>query len=134
MTDLSEYAGVYTAEEFEDMISSTDDDSEIAELSTEDEEKARDLRDSKRWYSERSGWSLAEEQVAEELEELCGTSDLAELDRLLSTDDEYAELSDRQRAIAECEERIEWYEQHNYGSIIDDEYAKLKRLKEGGEP
>ena len=111
------------------------DDSEVAELTADEAERARTLKSSLSWYrrqNERSGgWTRAIEQCEEELEELCGSSDIDELDELLGEDDEYAELDDTERAIAECKERIEWYERHDYGDVIEKEYDRLKRLKEG---
>ena len=41
--------------------------------------------------------------------------------------------TEREQAIEECQERIEFYERHGYELIIDDEYAELSRLKDGGE-
>jgi len=108
-----------------------DNDSEVAELSDEELQTVRDKRDSKEWYANHDGWHLAEEQVSDELESMCGTSDLDELDRMLGSEAEADELSDREREIAECKERISFYERHNYGDIIEDEYDRLKALKEG---
>jgi len=42
--------------------------------------------------------------------------------------------TERQQAIEESQERIEFCERHNYGSIIEEEYDELSRLKDGGEP
>jgi hypothetical protein len=50
---------------------------------------------------------------------------------MLGSEAEADELSDREQAIEECKERISFYERHNYGDIIEDEYEELKRLKEG---
>jgi hypothetical protein len=41
---------------------------------------------------------------------------------------------ERQQAIEEYQERIEFYERYNYRSIIKEEYNELSRLKDGGEP
>jgi hypothetical protein len=92
---------------------------------------ARDKRDSLRYYSERPGWSRAEDLVSEELIELVGTDDLDELDEVLGTEDETTGQTDREKEIAECKERIEWYERHNYGDVIQKEYDRLAELKNG---
>jgi hypothetical protein len=105
-------------------------DDVVEELSSAELQTARDKRDSLRWYSERSGFSRAEELVSEELIELVGTADLDELDELLGSDD--VGPTDREKEIAECKERISFYERHNYGDILEDEYDRLAELKEGG--
>ena len=111
------------------------DDNDVAELTADEAERARTLKSSLEWYRrqrERSGgWTRAIEQCESELKELCGSSDIDELDEMLGKDDEHAELDDTERAIAECKERIDWYEKHDYGDVIEKEYDRLKRLKEG---
>jgi hypothetical protein len=113
------------------------DDSEAEELSDLTDEQlqtVRDKKDSLRWYSEHSGWTRAEELVSEELEELVGTSDTDELDRMLGSEAEAEELSDRERQIADTRDRAEWYDSHNWTGCAEREYDRLKRLKEGGDP
>lgn len=134
MTATNELNDVFessTSAELEGMLYA-DTESTVAELSGEELQTARDKRDSLRWYSERSGFSRAEELVSEELVSLVGTADLDELDEALGTEDEPAGQTDREKEIAECKERIEWYEQHDYGEIVEKEYDRLAELKEGG--
>jgi hypothetical protein len=110
------------------------DDSEVAELSDEELQTVRDKRDSKEWYANHDGWTRAEELVSEELEELVGTSDTDELDRMLGSEAEADELSDREREIADVRDRAEWYESHGWTEMCEREYDRLKALKEGREP
>jgi hypothetical protein len=105
----------------------------VAELSADDEQHARDLRDSKRWYSNHDGWGLAEEQVSAELEEMVGTSDIDKLDDLLGTkgEAEADELSDLEQEARDLQDRAEWYDEHGWDEMAEREYDRLKRLKEG---
>jgi hypothetical protein len=108
----------------------------IAELNDEQTERVRTLKSSLEWYQRQSerhgGWSKAIDQCKEELEELAHTSDLARLDEVLGDDDDdVAELDETEQAIAECEERIQWYENHDWQKAAEREYDRLSRLKGG---
>ena len=109
----------------------------IAELSDDETERVRTLKSSLEWYQRQSerhgGWSRAIEQCKEELEELAHTSDIAKLDGALGDDDDVAELDETEQAIEECEERIQWYENHDWEKAAEREYDRLKSLKDGGE-
>ena len=110
----------------------------IAELSDDETERVRTLKSSLEWYQRQSerhgGWTRAIDQCKEELEELAHTSDLTKLDEVLGDeDDEVAELDETEQAIAECEERIQWYENHDWEKAAEREYDRLKELKDGGE-
>jgi hypothetical protein len=104
---------------------------ELADLTDEQLQTVRDKKDSKEWYSSHDGWHLAEEQVSEELEELVGTSDTDELDRMLGSEAEADELSDREREIADVRDRAEWYDSHGWTEMCEREYDRLRELKEG---
>ena len=112
-----------------------DPDAISAAVAAEDRQRVEDLCDSIAWYKrqrERSGgWTCAIEQCKQELEELTGTSDVDELRQVLDAGNDRDGVTDRKKEIAECEERIAFYERHDYGDVIDDEYDRLKRLKEG---
>jgi hypothetical protein len=114
-----------------------DPDAISAAVAAEDRQRVEDLCDSIAWYKrqrERSGgWNRAIEQCEEELEELTGTSDVAELEAVLEAGDERDGPADQEKEIAQLEEEIEFYERKNYGKdFIERQYDRLRQLKEGG--
>ena len=62
-----------------------------------------------------------------------GTTDTAELETMFDEREDIIK-TEREQAIEECQERIEFCERHNYGSITEEEYDELSRLKDGREP
>jgi hypothetical protein len=115
-----------------------DPDAIEAAVTEEDRQRVEDLCDSIAWYrrqKERSGgWTSQIERCEEELEELTGTSDVEELEGVLESDQSDSKKSETERKIEECEARIEWYQDHDYGeSILETEYNTLRKLKSGGE-
>lgn len=114
-----------------------DPDAISASIAAEDRQRVEDLCDSIAWYKrqrERSGgWTCAIEQCEQELEELTGTSDVAELREVLEASDDRDGPADQEKEIAQLEEEIEFYERKNYGEdFIERQYDRLAELKEGG--
>ena len=132
MTD--DLSGVFessTAAELDDMFYN-DTESEVASLTDSEVSTARDKRDSLRWYLKRSrqrgegGWSCAIEECQETLEDLTGTSDLDELDRMLGSEDE-DRTDSREAELKDLRDTAEWLDDHGWESEhLWDELAELK--------
>ena len=113
-----------------------DPDAISAAVSAEDRQRVEDLCDSIAWYKrqrERSGgWTRAIEQCEEELEELTGSSDVAELEAVLeASDDRDGETSDEAEL---ARKRAQWYEDHGWSKAAEtawDEYAELSGSEDG---
>ena len=131
MTGTSELNDVFessTSAELEEMFYH-DTESEVAELSGEELQLARDKRDSLRYYSERPGWSRAEDLVSEELIDLVGTDDLDELDEVLGTkEDDEADRSEAELA----RRRAQWYDDHNWQKAADAAWSEYAELTDEG--
>jgi len=112
-----------------------DTEDQVAELSADDAERARTLKSSLEWYrrqNERSGgWVSQIERCETELEELTGSSDVAQLDELLGTEDRPGK-SERQKEMEDLQETAEWMDEHGWDSEhVWDELRELKGGKEG---
>jgi hypothetical protein len=114
------------------MTSSTDElDDDIAELSDDEAQRLEDLIDSRNWYRKR-GWASQVERCNEELEQRIGTTDTAELEAMFDQREDITK-TEREQEIEDCEDRIDWYEKHDWEKAAESEYDRLKSLKEGGE-
>lgn len=113
-----------------------DPDAITAAVAAEDRQRVEDLCDSIQWYKrqrERSGgWNCAIEQCEEELEELTGSSDVAELEAVLeASDDRDGETSDEAEL---ARKRAQWYDDHGWSKAAEtawDEYAELSGSEDG---
>ena len=123
-----------TTAELEEMFYK-DTESEVAELSGEELQEARDVRDSLRYYRRRNrergqgGWKRNIERCESRLEELCGCTDVDELDEALGTkEDDEADESEAEL----LRERAEWYDSHGWAEMAEREYDRLAELTGDG--
>ena len=121
----------YQAVSADSMISTDELDDDIAELSDDEAQRLEDLIDSRNWYEKR-GWTSQVERCNEELEQRIGTTDTAELEAMFDEREDITK-TEREQEIEDCEDRIDWYEQHDWEQAAEREYSRLKELKEGGD-
>ena len=113
-----------------------DPDAIRASIAADDRQRVEDLCDSLAWYRRQNdrhgGWTRAIEKTEDELEELTGSSEVDELREVLEaeTSEKRDSVTDQEREIAECEERIEWYEDHGWSKAAEREYDRLADMRE----
>ena len=108
-----------------------DEAAEVAELRSDEKQHVRDLRDSKRWYQERSGWGSQVERTSEELISLVGTDDVDELDEMLGTKEDPVGQDSRLKEVEDLQETAEWLDDHGWDS--EHVWEQVRELKSGGE-
>jgi len=109
-----------------------DEPAEVAELSSDEKQHARDLRDSKRWYLKKRGWNSQVERTSEELISLVGTDDVDELDEMLGTKEDPVGQDSREKEAADLRDTAEWMDDRGWDSSrVWDELRELKEGKEG---